>query len=59
MNKNHLKQVVLTICIGAAINIVTVLAQYFIEWLQTIPAEVPGTIVGVAKYLAWSSKNLS
>ena len=55
MTKENLKQVLLTILIGATINVITVLAQYAITWLQSIPAEIPGTVVGVAKYLAWIS----
>ena len=56
MTKENVKQILLTIFIGAVINIITVLSQYAIEWLRTIPPELPGTIVGVTKYLMWLNR---
>ena len=57
MTRENLKQVLLTIAIGAAINIITVLSQYAIEWLRAIPVEIPGTVFGVVKYLSWVAKH--
>lgn len=57
MSKENLKQILLTILIGATINVITILSQFAIDWLNTIPAEIPGTVVGVAKYLLWVSKS--
>lgn len=56
-NKENLKQIIITIAIGAAINVLTVLFQYAIEWLRQIPPELPGTVVGIAKYLSWVGKH--
>lgn len=47
----NIKQALMSIAVGAAISILTVLFQYAVEWLRNIPAEVPGAVVGMAKYL--------
>lgn len=58
MTKENLKQILITIAIGAVINIITVFAQFAIEWLKSIPAEVPGTVIGMAKYLYWVKNHI-
>ena len=52
ISKENLKQALISIAIGTAISVLTVLFQYVIEWLKNIPAEVPGAIVGMARYIA-------
>lgn len=52
-NWNALKQAIIAIAIGAAINFVTLVLQAVLGWLQDVSPEVPGTILGAGKYL-WS-----
>jgi len=53
------KQALMLIVIGAMINALTVLFQFAIEWLNAIPAELPGTAFGVLKYASWIGKSHS
>lgn len=57
-NWNSLKQALISIAVGAVISFLTVLFQFAIEWLNNIPAELPGAIVGMVKYLSWTSSRL-
>lgn len=56
-NLEQAKAALLSIFIGFIISALTVLFQYAIEWLRDIPAEIPGSLVGVLKYLAWRSSH--
>lgn len=49
----QVRAMLVSIFIGFVISALTVLFQYAIEWLNQIPAEVPGSIVGIVKYMAW------
>ncbi len=54
--KESLRQATISILIGTAISILTVLFQALTGWLSEIKPEVPGALIGVAKYLhTWSS----
>lgn len=53
MTKENLKQALISIIVGTAISALTVLFQHAVAWLNSIPAEVPGAVVGMAKYMAW------
>lgn len=54
--KASLKQAVISILIGTAISILTVLFQALTGWLTEVKPEVPGVLLGIAKYLhSWSS----
>ena len=57
MTRENLKQALISIAIGTVISVLTVLFQYVVEWLQDIPAEVPGAVVGMLKYIGWVSKH--
>lgn len=55
---NGLKQAMVSILIGAAISFLTVLFQYTIGILQDIPAELPGSLVGMVRYITkWTSNH--
>ena len=54
MTKENLKQALISVAIGTVISVLTVLFQYVIEWLKHIPAEIPGAVVGMTKYLVKS-----
>lgn len=48
------KQMLVSIFIGFIISALTVLFQAFVDWLQDIPAALPGGVVGMVKYwTAW------
>ena len=53
-----IKQVLVSILIGAIISFLTVLFQGLVGMLQNIPAEVPGSIVGMGSYLLKWKTNL-
>lgn len=54
--KESLKQAIISIAIGTSISILTVLFQATIDWLNSIQPEIPGAIIGMAKYLhSWKS----
>jgi hypothetical protein len=55
-NWNVAKQMILSILVGTAISLLTILFQYGVEWLRNIPAEAPGALVGMAHYISkWRS----
>ncbi len=56
--KETLKQALISIAIGAVISFLTVLFQFGIEWLNSIPAEFPGAIVGMLRYVTKWKSNL-
>lgn len=51
MSKQELKQALISLAIGTAISLITLLAQYAVAWLQTVPAELPGSAAGMISYL--------
>jgi hypothetical protein len=54
--KEILKQTLISIAIGTIISFLTVLFQETITWLRHIQPEIPGTVVGIGKYLhTWNS----
>lgn len=49
--KQTLKQAAISIVIGAVVSFLTVLFQEFISFLNSIPSEIPGTVVAIVRYL--------
>jgi hypothetical protein len=46
----NLRQAIMSVIIGFIVSILTILFQFGIEWLQNIPTEAPGAIVGTIRY---------
>lgn len=52
-----IKHALISIAIGAAISIITMLFQYLVDLLHGLQPAVPGVVAGVGKYLySWSSQ---
>lgn len=49
--KENIKQVLISILIGAIVSFLTVLFQGLVEWLKHIPAEIPAVAAAWGKYL--------
>ena len=49
-NLDNLKQAVMSIAICAVISIITVVFQELLNWLQTMDPQVPGAVVGIARF---------
>ena len=50
------KNLLLSVAVGFLVSVLTILFQYGIEWLQSIPAEMTGGVAGMIKYIAkWKS----
>lgn len=49
--KEALRHAFVSIAIGTAISLLTILFQFVVEWLQGIQPEVPGVVAGIGNYL--------
>ena len=52
-NWEQAKAAGMSIFIGAIISLITIVAQYAIAELRDIPTIVPGSAMGMLKYLSW------
>lgn len=50
MTWQDVKHALLSIVIGACVAFITTLMQGVLDWLQTIPTEVPATLAALTKY---------
>jgi len=56
--KELLKQAIYSVLIGTAISLLTIFFQFIVDWLNTIPAEVTGSVGGMVRYLVWAKLHL-
>ncbi len=57
--KDMWKQALMSILIGAAISFLTVLFQGIVDFLQNIPPEITGSLVGITRYITkWTSNRI-
>jgi hypothetical protein len=51
MTKEQIKHALISILIGAVVSFLTVLFQGLLNVLTNLPPEIPGTLIGMARYL--------
>jgi len=51
MDKENLRKAIISILIGTAISILTILFQALTGYLTQLQPEIGGAVVGIAKYL--------
>lgn len=60
MKNERLKQVIMSILIGTAISLLTVLCQELITWLQSFDATTIGVTAGIARNIyVWRTPHIS
>lgn len=56
--KERWKHALISILIGAAISFLTVLFQGLVDFLKDMPPEIPGSLVGMVRYITkWTSSH--
>lgn len=56
MTREHLKHLLLSVLIGAAVSFLTTLFQGILDLLHKVGPSLPGIVVGVGRYLlTWRS----